>query len=76
MNTLFEALRASSASVPDRSPNAQPSSPVEELSSGAMDFRPSQMVLAMNAYLIMHQGLDLQRWFEEQVSKHTKCATM
>lgn len=32
------------------------------------DFWPSESVLAMNAFLLTHPGLDVQRWFEEQVA--------
>ncbi len=31
-------------------------------------FWPSESVLAMNAFLLTHHGIDVQRWFEEQVA--------
>lgn len=77
MTTPVGELHAHSGSRPDRSRvKAQPSDPVEELSPNAMDFHSIQMALAKNAYLVMSQGLDLQRWFEEQVSKRTKSAIL
>jgi len=38
-----------------------------------MDDGAARNVMAMNAWLIVYQGLDLQRWFEKQVFRPTKC---
>lgn len=32
------------------------------------DFWPAESVLAMNALFLTYPGLDVQRWFEEQVA--------
>jgi hypothetical protein len=43
------------------------SEPVEASNASVVSRGPWPHPLALSAWLAMHQGLDLQRWFEEQV---------
>jgi hypothetical protein len=37
------------------------------------DYWPPRIVMALNAYYIMHEAFDLQSWFEEELQTHQMC---
>jgi hypothetical protein len=46
--------------------NSQPEAPLPAVVDST--FRPSPDDLVMNAYLLTHPTLDVQQWFEEQIT--------
>ena len=49
--------------------------PANQMDEPGLAFRLSRQEFAVSAYLAMNRGLDLQRWFEDQLRHPDRVAT-